>query len=707
MDGSFHWGNEAIDIEFRYADSCPVTIHRISTTQCHVAFPSSLPLVELLASGRGTGHSICNRRLVQTSLGESLRYVSHTATSDCDGDHLRIAMRSADYGFSAVLHMDVPRNCVMFSSSVVIENEIESPLVLESVPSFVSTFGTGRDDCDDADFGTWSIYEASNDWLAENRWTSRPIRQVCPILHQQLVKRDPHGTHAVISEGTFSTGSSLPMGILSSQRAELTWIFQIEHNGAWRWETGEYGSNGYFALAGPNWSNHGWSRILQKNETFSTVPVSVAPARNFQQAVSLITRYRRAAHSPLCDPGDVKLIFNDYMNTLNGDPSTEKLLPLIHAAADIGAEVFCVDAGWYDDGGDWWPSVGEWKPSKKRFPHGLKEVTDAISSSGMTAGLWVEPESVGVNSPVAGLLPDSAFFMHHGQRVVEQERYQLDFRNPMVIDHMNATIDRLVSAFGIGYFKFDYNIAPGPGTDYCSDSVGDGLLEHNRAYLQWIRGLYKRHPGLIIESCSSGGMRTDFAQSSNFQLLSTSDQQDYLLYPPIAALAPLIILPEQAGNWAYPEAGMSDESFAFALTNTLLGHFFLSGYINRFNQKQLGMVKEAVRVYRSDIRPYIAHSIPFWPLGLPRWDDRAVALGLQCGDRIVVSLWLRQCDTGQVHLEIPAARGRNIQTRILFPHAVNRDSWNREWDSGTGILTVSVPTSVNAARTFDIRVVHG
>ncbi|NGO74064.1 hypothetical protein G5C65_38260, partial [Streptomyces sp. SB3404] len=32
-----------------------------------------------------------------------------------------------------------------------------------------------------------------------------------------------------------------------------------------------------------------------------------------------------------------------------GDPTTERLLPLVDAAAGMGAEVFCVDAGWYDE----------------------------------------------------------------------------------------------------------------------------------------------------------------------------------------------------------------------------------------------------------------------------------------------------------------------------------------------------------------------
>ena len=89
------------------------------------------------------------------------------------------------------------------------------------------------------------------------------------------------------------------------------------------------------------------------------------------------------------------VIFNDYMNTLMGDPTTEKLLPLIDAAAEVGADYFCIDAGWYAEG-DWWNTVGAWQPSTTRFPNGLGEVIDRIHSRGMVPGLWLEPEVIGV-----------------------------------------------------------------------------------------------------------------------------------------------------------------------------------------------------------------------------------------------------------------------------------------------------------------------
>ena len=110
----------------------------------------------------------------------------------------------------------------------------------------------------------------------------------------------------------------------------------------------------------------------------------------------------------------------------------------------------------------------------------------------------------------------------------------------------------MVGEYGIGYFKFDYNVSPGAGTDYDADAPGAGLLGHNRAYSDWIDGLRERYPDVILENCSSGGMREDFAQTSRFQVQSTSDQQDFRLYPVIAAASPMMVLPEQAASWAYP-----------------------------------------------------------------------------------------------------------------------------------------------------------
>ncbi len=217
-----------------------------------------------------------------------------------------------------------------------------------------------------------------------------------------------------------------------------------------------------------------------------------------------MTRYRRAIMRPHDDNKFLPVIFNDYMNCLFGDPTTEKLLPLIDAAAEAGCEYYCIDCGWYSDG-YWWDGVGEWLPSQQRFPGGIEEVIGYIRQKGMVPGLWLELEVMGINCKLADKLPDEWFFMRHGKRVIDHSRYQLDFRNPDVSAYADMIMDRLVQTYGVGYIKMDYNINAGVGTEVGADSFGDGLLEHNRAYLAWLDRIFDRYPELVIENCAAAG----------------------------------------------------------------------------------------------------------------------------------------------------------------------------------------------------------
>jgi hypothetical protein len=186
-----------------------------------------------------------------------------------------------------------------------------------------------------------------------------------------------------------------------------------------------------------------------------------------------------------------------------GDPSADVLHPLIDAAAEAGAECFVIDAGWYANGGDWWVGVGEWQPSNGRFPNGINEVLDHIRRRGMVPGLWLEPEVVGINSPVALKLPDSAFLQRDGVRVSDHGRYHLDFTADATVAFLDEVLDHLVNDHGVGYFKFDYNIRADVGSDANTAntaSTGHGLLLHNRAYLAWVDALRQRHPRLVLET---------------------------------------------------------------------------------------------------------------------------------------------------------------------------------------------------------------
>lgn len=692
------WGHDSLEIEISWDGEISPWISGVrGAGEAQLQIEQGMPVVDILTVA--DGRALASDRLVHTTVGESLRYTSHEVR-EADGIHyLDLNLKDADRGIAATLRLSSPSGICALRSSVLVRNDSADRVVLRSVTSWSSYFGHAAGLAND--FDRWSLVRGYNDWLGEGRWSTEVLRgPYFPELAAHFTHHNPRGELAFTSTGTWSTGRNLPVAGLISPEDEVAWVWEIEHNGGWRWEIGEDHADGYFALSGPTDADHQWVEVLDPGDSFEAVPVTIAVASDFTGAIAELTQYRRSARRAHPDNRAMPVVFNDYMNTLNGDPTTQKLLPLIDVAAAAGAETFVIDAGWYDDNHDWWDSVGEWKPSTNRFSRGLGEVIDHITSRGMTPGLWLEPEVVGVRSPVADSLPFDAFLSRHGERVVEQNRYHLDLRHPAAIAHLNEVIDRLVDDFGVGFFKLDYNINPGAGTDRATDSVGAGLLEHNRAHLAWIDSVLDRHPSLVLENCGSGAMRHDFAMLSRMQLQSTSDQQDFMKYPPIAAAAPLSMMPEQAASWAYPQPEMSLEEASFCLATGLLGRFYLSGYLNRMSQEQRDLVGEAVRANK-ELRSMIAEALPFWPLGLPEWDAPWTALGLATSTSRYITVWNRSEQEQEIDLQLPDLTGADITVRTVFP--LNLDEWNTRWDSKAGTLHVRNTSGSVAARTIHLQ----
>ena len=662
--------------------------------------PHGLPLCDIILAGAGRRWS--GSRYAESEAGQRLRYLAHREQADGPWRELRVELADPVTGLRAEVTYQVLAGRGVLRSWVRLANRGTEPVTVESVTSFLA----GRLPAAGAEteVAELDLLWADNDWLAEGRWQRGPLRDSLPDLNRAAHNwARPRGQAGLTSQGTWSSGAHLPMGALLDRRTGQAWAWQIEHNGGWHWQVGEAERGVYLALLGPTDTEHQWRLALAPGASFSTVPATVAvSAAGFEGAVARLTAARRAARRPHQDHQRLPVIFNDYMNTLMADPSTELLLPLIDAAAQVGAEYFCIDAGWYaEPGEDWWGSVGAWKPSAARFRNGITEVLDRIRAAGMIPGLWLEPEVVGMRSPVAAQLPDEAFFRRDGQRVVEQARYHLDLRHPAAVKHLDEAVDFVVGDLGVGYLKFDYNITVGPGPEADGQSAGAGMLEHNRAHLRWLDGLLDRHPGLVIENCGSGGMRTDYALLSRLQLQSTSDQQDFLRYPPIAAAAPAAIAPEQAGVWAYPQPEFTDDEIAFTLCSALLGRVQLSGHLDKMSQPQRDLVADAVRAYKA-IRADLARAVPFWPLGLPGWADPLIALGMRAPGVSYLTVWRRDALGGPERpagpashaLCVPHLAGRPVRAEVLYPGAA-ADA-GAGWAPTAGVLTVYLPHTPSA-----------
>lgn len=650
-------------------------------------------LMELQLTGedRAEYHGRTHRA---TYPGLRMVYDGHTDARNELGRKLEFTLLDPVTSLQAVQHIQFFDGLQTIRSWVTLLNKGQAALGVEYVSSFALTGldKEGRVDRDEK----MLLSIPHTGWQSELQWRTYRL----PELGLSHMTDRSSKRITCSNTGSWSTAEHVPMAVLENREAGSSLYWQIEHNGSWHWEIMDQNDYLTLLISGPTEHDNHWWISLAPEQSFVSVPVAVgAVAGGFEQAVGQLTVYRRRIRRPNADNRDLRIIFNDYMNCLWGSPTTAKLLPLIDAAAEAGCEYFCIDAGWYAPG-EWWDGVGEWLPSSERFPEGIKYVLDYIRGKGMVPGLWLELEVMGIRSPKLAETDDSWFFMRHGKRVMDRSRYQLDYRNPQVIAHANEVIRRLVEDYGVGYIKMDYNINAGIGTERAADSYGDGLLQHNRAYLAWLDGIFARYPDLVIENCSSGGMRMDYAMLSRYSIQSTSDQEDYVNYAAIAAASPSALAPEQSAIWSYPLREGDDEEVVFNMVNALLLRVHQSGHLAELNPRRRALVKEALDYYKL-IRKDIPEAFPFWPLGLPKREDHWMSLGLRRTEKPVIYLavWRVGGDASSQVLSLPELRGEELSIRCAYPQNFE-GTWN--WDALAGELKVTLPQA-RSARLFEIR----
>src|SRR5699024_8189708 len=78
----------------------------------------------------------------------------------------------------------------------------------------------------------------------------------------------------------------------------------------------------------------------------------------------------------------------------------------------------------------------------------------------------------------------------------------------------------------------------------------------------------------------------------------------------------------------------------FTLVSGLAGRFYLSGFLDRLRPDQMRAVADAVSLHRQQVER-LRYAVPFWPLGLPAWDDELICSGLRDGDDVLLFVWAR------------------------------------------------------------------
>jgi alpha-galactosidase len=192
-----------------------------------------------------------------------------------------------------------------------------------------------------------------------------------------------------------------------------------------------------------------------------------------------------------------------------GGNNTQALdLEFINRSLENGLELttWWMDAGWYKDRGAWW-NVGTWEVDDKRFPGGIKAVSDRCHAKGLEVLVWFEPERVVPGTWLANNHPE---WLLSG-KTVGSDQSLLNLGNPDARRWLTDHIDRLLTQQGIDFYRQDFNMDPLAYWRANDPPDRQGVTEnlHVQGYLAYWDELQRRHPGMLIDSCASGGRRND------------------------------------------------------------------------------------------------------------------------------------------------------------------------------------------------------
>ena len=660
-------------MEFTFANlRFRVKDERISIAACGnlTAAEGELRLAEVQISGEHKNTHM-GVKMVRSSEGERLLYVSHTKHDNT----LEVIEQSELVEVKTVFTAYEDTNAVRAYTEV--KNIADREIVLEEVSALVVPAFPKA-----ADGGVDHLYFTR--FLQSHHYECQPVRASFTALGMRGSTGESQKRIAFANIGSWSTKEELPQGILEDSEKGQLMMFQIEQNASWYYEISDKMGQNYLYLGGANLPFGGWSKALRAGESYRTPAVALSFGTSLESVIGEITKYRRHICKNAKADQALPTIFNEYMHLSWDSPTAENTAKIAPVVAAMGVEYYVIDCGWHNEepGNIIYPYVGQWKESKARFPEGVRKSTDFIRSLGMKAGLWIEPEIVGIQcEEMLAYYDDDCFLQRNGRKIAVSGRHFLDFRNGKVRDYMTESIRRMVEDYGADYIKFDYNQDCGVGTDYLSFCAGEGLEACADAFLSWVRDMTARFPQVVFEGCASGGMRMDHKTLSAFSLISTSDQIDYLKYPYIAANVLAGALPEQAAVWSYPVSWgkievpfqkdaewvakhITPEQIALNMINSFLGRMHLASHLELLNDQQRALIAEGVRYYNT-FSAAKKRAVPYFPCGFAAFGDDHLAAGLKTDEKIYLAVW---CMKGEKRVEIPikeSARG----VKIAYPAA--------------------------------------
>ncbi len=301
---------------------------------------------------------------------------------------------------------------------------------------------------------------------------------------------------------------------------------------------------------------------------------------------------------------------------------------MIRDSAELGLEMFHVDAGWFR-------GVGDWYPDPKKFPHGLAAVADDAHRHGLRFGIWVDwtqagldtqPGALNVHDPkvrdwtVSDLPSDWKPQPFKGQTidigVPDAQAYAQRELNRLVDDYRLDMLEHDGYLVAQGCVRRDHphappdsshiSIAPDSGNHIVESSNSTDVSYHAvRAYYAIYTKLRRDHPNLLLEICNDGGRMVDFGSAAHGDYFSITDTYDPLsnrrAFYDASHVLPPAMLEAYVEKWPTPQI----ENFRYMLRSGMMGWLTIMLDTTAWNEDEHAAAKLEIKLYKEQLRPLI------------------------------------------------------------------------------------------------------
>ncbi len=329
----------------------------------------------------------------------------------------------------------------------------------------------------------------------------------------------------------------------------------------------------------------------------------------------------------LRDPSYPSIVVNSWGSGMEVSDALARRM--IADSAQLGVEMFHLDAGWFRD-------VGDWHAHPDKFSPGIASVADFAHEQGLKFGLWADwaqagtskqPGALNIDAPATRdwLITDPPSGWQHREPF---KGITIDIGLPAAREWVSTELERMIGEYRLDMLEHDgYLVAqgssrndhpavpPDPSSQRVYEDSGylwadgsnatDVSYHATRAYYQIYESIRARHPQLLLEICNDGGRMVDFGSAAHGDYFSITDTYDPLsnrrAFYDASYVLPPAMLESYVEDW--PAANIA--GFRYQLRSGMLGWFSLMLDTSRWNEQQRTEARAQIALYKSALRPLI------------------------------------------------------------------------------------------------------